>query len=333
MRKGKRADVYNPRGRHSMADHPVWSSATRRATGEPHATHQVMHVHAGAGASNHSHSHDGHSHSNDGRSHSQDAAAHRSHVSHGSGAAAPPLPLFDAALTLKRKDTARGATERELAGSCPEVVPPSMVVAALQEAFTRGKWLLGLLFVQSLSSFVLDQYRDLLREHLVVTLFLTMLVGAGGNAGNQSAITVIRALATGSINVSWQSLRNCCLQQAAVALLLGGGMSLGGFLRVYLTNGGNGVSAAAISLSLFVIVMSSVVLGTALPFVLAKLGADPANAGTSIQVVMDILGVAITCFTCHIVLMQLTAGLVTKGGTPQVMLVTGPLSAADRDSF
>lgn len=58
----------------------------------------------------------------------------------------------------------------------------------------RGRWLLGLLIVQSTSSFVLDSYSDLLREHLVVTLFLTMLVGAGGNAGNQSAIKVIRGL-------------------------------------------------------------------------------------------------------------------------------------------
>jgi hypothetical protein len=34
----------------------------------------------------------------------------------------------------------------------------------------------------------------LLQDHIVVTLFLTMLVGAGGNAGNQSAIKVIRGL-------------------------------------------------------------------------------------------------------------------------------------------
>lgn len=35
-----------------------------------------------------------------------------------------------------------------------------------------------------------DSYQELLREHTVVVLFLTMLVGAGGNAGNQSAIKV-----------------------------------------------------------------------------------------------------------------------------------------------
>lgn len=57
---------------------------------------------------------------------------------------------------------------------------------------------MGLLILQSSSSFVLSGYSDLLERHLVVTLFLTMLVGAGGNAGNQSAIKVIRGLVRGS---------------------------------------------------------------------------------------------------------------------------------------
>ncbi len=50
----------------------------------------------------------------------------------------------------------------------------------IDEAWTRGRWLLGLLVLQSTSSLILDSYQELLRNHLVVTLFLTMLVGAGG---------------------------------------------------------------------------------------------------------------------------------------------------------
>ena len=61
------------------------------------------------------------------------------------------------------------------------------------------RWLLGLLVLQSTSSFVLEQYQELLKQHLVVTVFLTMLVGAGGNAGNQSAIKVIRGLVSTAV--------------------------------------------------------------------------------------------------------------------------------------
>lgn len=56
-------------------------------------------------------------------------------------------------------------------------------------------------------------------------------------------------------------------------------------LQVYVTSG-HVVDACAISLSLLLIVLTSVVLGTGLPFMLAHAGVDPANAGTSIQVIM-----------------------------------------------
>lgn len=98
------------------------------------------------------------------------------------------------------------------------------------------------------------------------------------------------------------------VDQCAVGAVLGTGLSVAGFARVYITNG-DLTNALAISLSLLSIVMTSVLLGTGLPFLLARLGVDPANAGTSIQVVMDILGVAITCVTCQGVLVQFASSI------------------------
>ncbi len=57
----------------------------------------------------------------------------------------------------------------------------------------RGQWLLGLLALQSLSSFILEANEGLIREHLVITLFLTMLVGAGGNSGARQRACCARA--------------------------------------------------------------------------------------------------------------------------------------------
>jgi hypothetical protein len=131
----------------------------------------------------------------------------------------------------------------------------------VEEAWSRGRWLLGLLVLQSMSSFVLDSYQELIQDHLVVTLFLTMLVGAGGNAGNQSAIKVIRGLATGSLKPTTAGIRRAMQQQLAVGLMLGVGLAAGGWLRVYVTNG-NALNATAISVSLFLIVLTSVLAGT-----------------------------------------------------------------------
>lgn len=115
------------------------------------------------------------------------------------------------------------------------------------------------------------------------------------------AVQVIRGLATGKIDTSNESIRKSMTQQALVGLILGTALSAGGFLRVYITNG-DSVNAFAISIALFAIVLSSVILGSGLPFALARMGWDPANAGTSIQVVADVMGVGITCITCQYVL-------------------------------
>lgn len=189
---------------------------------------------------------------------------------------------------------------------------PKEATTAVAEAWARGRWLLGLLALQSTSSFVLDAYAPLLRDHLVVTLFLTMLVGAGGNAGNQSAIHVIRGLATGTITTAPASVKATLARQAAVGALLAAGLAAGGFARVYASTASVSDSVA-IATSLAAIVMASVVVGASLPFGLARAGVDPANAGTSVQVVMDILGCCITCVTCQAVLGTLAGGLGAAG--------------------
>jgi hypothetical protein len=59
--------------------------------------------------------------------------------------------------------------------------------------------------------------------------------------------------------------------------------AVGGLARVYVTHGVLR-DAAAIGASLFLIVLASILLGTALPFALSRAGLDPAHAGSSIQV-------------------------------------------------
>lgn len=58
----------------------------------------------------------------------------------------------------------------------------------LKVLLDRAGWLVGLLILQSCSSFILKNYEELLQSHLVLVQFLTMLVGAGGNAGNQASV-------------------------------------------------------------------------------------------------------------------------------------------------
>ena len=67
---------------------------------------------------------------------------------------------------------------------CP-VEPQISFSAALRD---RAYWLVGLLVMQSCSGFILSRNEALLANHPVIIYFLTMLVGAGGNAGNQASV-------------------------------------------------------------------------------------------------------------------------------------------------
>ena len=71
------------------------------------------------------------------------------------------------------------------------------------------------------------------------------------------------------------------LSLTCLALVLAGAAA--GFARVFITDGSL-TNSFAISTALFTIVITSVVTGTVLPFGLAMMGFDPANAGTTIQV-------------------------------------------------
>ena len=82
---------------------------------------------------------------------------------------------------------------RPLVSSNNETRRPSSKIVLAEETFwhsvsDRAGWLVGLLMMQSMSSFILARNEALLQEHLVIVRFLTMLVGAGGNAGNQASV-------------------------------------------------------------------------------------------------------------------------------------------------
>eukprot|EP00741_Cyanophora_paradoxa_P006313 tig00000989_g6120.t1 len=166
----------------------------------------------------------------------------------------------------------------------------------------RLPWLGGLLVLQSVSSFILAGYEDLISKHLAIALFLTMLIGTGGNSGNQSSALVVRGLATGemegvrpALRVLWREFR----LSLVMATLLG---SIS-FCRVAATPHASFMDAVAISISVSLVVISAMTLGTALPLLLNRLNFDPAHsAAPFLSTLVDIAGVLITCAVCSCVL-------------------------------
>jgi cation transporter-like permease len=163
----------------------------------------------------------------------------------------------------------------------------------LQSLIDRGGWLAGLLVFQSFSSFILASNESLLQTHPSIVFFLTMLVGAGGNAGNQAAVRVIRGIAIGALNE--HTVSQFIVRELFMAFSLSLTLGAAGLLRALLSAQTSLSETVAITITLMIIVFISIVTGALLPLLLHQIKIDPAHSSTSIQVIMDISGVLITC--------------------------------------
>ena len=170
----------------------------------------------------------------------------------------------------------------------------------------RATWLVMLLLFQSFSGIILGGNADLLSRHPSIVYFLTMLVGAGGNAGNQSAVQMIRAMAVGKIDQSTQW--KYVIMETKTGLILSLVLALFGCMRASFFKTPL-PETVAITITLSVIVFVSILCGCILPLILKKCGIDPVHSSTTIQVIMDILGVLLTVTVSGIILEGATAEL------------------------
>mmetsp|Transcript_2020 Transcript_2020/g.6746 ORF Transcript_2020/g.6746 Transcript_2020/m.6746 type:complete len:300 (-) Transcript_2020:68-967(-) len=168
----------------------------------------------------------------------------------------------------------------------PKEADATADVESLHLFWPRCISLVFTLLIQSISSFILSYFNRLIATHPSIILFLTTIVGLGGNAGCQSTVLTVRRLALG------QSVS--LLEQTIVGLLLS--LIIGPLLLVRtLLQHARLRTSICIVLSSMVITVVATTLGCGFPKLLWRLGMDPAHSASIIQVCMDILGILIVC--------------------------------------
>ena len=157
----------------------------------------------------------------------------------------------------------------------------------------RVFWLVFLVFGNLLSGLSIANFEEVIAANLVLVFFLPLLVDSGGNAGSQSATLMVRALATGDVVMrDWLSLLG---REALVALMLGATMAVAISIIGYIR--GDAIVSLVLALSMMAVVMIGCVIGMSLPFILNKVGFDPATASAPlITSVCDASGVLIYLF-------------------------------------
>ena len=164
---------------------------------------------------------------------------------------------------------------------------------------SRIPWLLMLMLSSTFTGIILTKFESALAACVVLTSFIPMLTGTGGNSGSQSSVAVIRALSLGEVEfgdmlaVVWKEIR--------VAVLCGICLAGANFVKMMLVDrwlmGNPEVSpavAAVVCLTLVGTVVCAKVVGCTLPMVAEKVGIDPAvMASPFITTVVDALSLLI----------------------------------------
>lgn len=178
------------------------------------------------------------------------------------------LTWDDAADIIEEEDTEDSAR----AGGTEALQQPYMSTPLLTLVRKRIVWLLVLAISALLTVQVLDAFEETLAAAVVLSLFIPLLTGTGGNTGNQAATTVTRALALGDVRgkdilqVIWRELR--------VGMLLGAVLGLLGLGLATLVYGSD--IGIVIGATLFLVCAMSATVGGMMPILAKTIGADPA---------------------------------------------------------
>ena len=146
---------------------------------------------------------------------------------------------------------------------------------------TRIPWLLILMLSSTFTGIIISSFETALEKLVVLTAFIPMIMGTGGNSGSQASVTVIRGLSLGEVDIKdvmkvlWKELR--------VSILCGVVIAAATFLKVYFIDGFvmgtenvSLVVSLVVALTLCVTVIAAKLIGCVLPLLAKKMGFDPA---------------------------------------------------------
>jgi magnesium transporter len=163
----------------------------------------------------------------------------------------------------------------------------------------RGRWLAALFLGEMLTATAMGFFEAEISRAVILALFVPLIISSGGNSGSQAATLVIRAMALGEVRIRdwWRVARREILTGLALGLVLG----LIGLVRILVWQAVGQVYgehyllvALTVAGSLVGVVMFGTLAGSMLPFVLRRLGADPASASAPfVATLVDVTGLII----------------------------------------
>ncbi|MFH5883432.1 magnesium transporter [Halalkalibaculum sp. DA3122] len=174
----------------------------------------------------------------------------------------------------------------------------------------RIGWLVILFMGQMLTVTAMATYESALAAAAMLSFFIPMIISSGGNSGSQAATLIIRALSTDDINLEdWNKVLK---REFLSGALLGGLIGLMGsvviaawmMFRGELFSLGLVLQALTVGCSLVGVVLFGNLSGSMLPFLMSKMGLDPAvTSAPFVATLVDVTGIIIY-FSIALLLLQ-----------------------------
>ncbi|HEY8256118.1 MAG TPA: magnesium transporter [Gemmatimonadales bacterium] len=164
----------------------------------------------------------------------------------------------------------------------------------------RGGWLCALFIGEMLTASAMGHFEGEIGRAVVLALFIPLIISSGGNSGSQATSLIIRAMALGEVQLrDWWRV---ALRELPAGLALGAILGVIGAIRILLWQlfgfydyGPHfGKVAETVALALVGVVLFGSLAGSMLPFVLRRVGFDPASASAPfVATLVDVTGLVI----------------------------------------
>jgi magnesium transporter len=172
----------------------------------------------------------------------------------------------------------------------------------------RATWLIVLFLSEMLTATAMGRFENEIAKAVVLSIFVPLVISSGGNSGSQASTLIIRAMALGEVTLRdwWRVMRREILSGLSLGAILG----TIGFIRITLwallfhAYGAHWfLIAVTVGLALVGIVLWGSLSGSMLPFLLRRIGLDPATSSAPfVATLVDVSGLIIYFTVAAIIL-------------------------------
>ncbi|HKG06763.1 MAG TPA: magnesium transporter, partial [Pedobacter sp.] len=175
---------------------------------------------------------------------------------------------------------------------------PYLDVSVFELYKKRIVWLTVLFFGELLTIFAMTRFEAQIEKVVLLATFIPLIISSGGNSGSQAATLIIQAMALGEITIKdwWRVMR----REIFSGIFLGTTLCLLSFCVVLFWHLIFGplehhiLIGLVVGCSLVGVVLWGTLMGSMLPLLLKKLGADPAVSSTPfVATLVDVTGLLI----------------------------------------